>query len=122
MTVEASLSRIGMPPIKSRHAEHELVAPAHHHADVRQQRIEVGAGDVAEILEQHRAGAQLRLLRRFLLALPAVCGSRHGFLHRDQHHHVVVDLERGLPVCGIQPALFITTVSWWWPRRKNRMS
>ena len=40
-----------------RYAQHELVVQAHHHPHIGKQRLEIGAGDVPEILEQHRAAA-----------------------------------------------------------------
>ena len=44
-----------MPPGMRGHAEEQLVEHAHDHLHVREQRVEVGACDVAEIFDQHRA-------------------------------------------------------------------
>ncbi len=78
-----------------RHRQRKMVEQAHHHAHIGKQRLEIGAGDVAEILEQHRAAAD------FLSAAPGarLAGiGRHRAvrLGRDHQHDVVVDhdLER----------------------------
>ena len=75
-------------PHQRRTAEQKLVGQAQHHADIGEQRVEIDAGDIAEIFDEHRAGAQLGARQPFALTPRDDVGLR---LHRHQQHDVVVD-------------------------------
>lgn len=78
-----------------------VVDPAHHHAHIGKQRIEIAAGDVAEAFEQHRARPHLSPFECLQLASRADLGLR---LHCRDHDDVVVDL--GLDLAPAQPEPF----------------
>jgi len=84
-----------MPPASAgqrRHAEHELVEDAHHHPHVRKQRVEIASGDVAEILDEHRARPDGAPAQALALPLVLPFGARRGRrLGRHEQDHVVVD-------------------------------
>ena len=76
------------------YAQHELVGQAHHHPHIGKQRLEIGARDVPEILEQHRAAANF--LTAPLAAPAQLAGVRRRVAARpgrNHHHHVVEHLD-----------------------------
>ena len=79
---------------KRRHAQCKMVGQTHHHADIGKQGLEIAAGDVAEILEQDRAAADLLFTPLGAPECLAGIGRRRAVrLGRNHHHHIVVDLD-----------------------------
>jgi len=95
------LQQDGHAARQRRTAEQKLVGQAQHDADIGKQRVEIDAGDVAEVFDEHRAWPQL--VAGQTLALPRRCdiGLR---LHRHQQHDVVVDQNLHGALAQTEPA------------------
>ena len=84
-----------------RQAEEPFVAHAHDHPDIGEKRLQVGAGDVAEIFDDDPAVAELAAPGALALLLRDEFLGRLGGRHQ---HHVVIDLDRPLVLLETEQA------------------
>ncbi len=87
-----------------RHAQRKMVEQAPHHTYIGKQRLEIGARNVAEILEQHRAAADLLSAAPCARQCPAFVGRVHvARLGRDHQDNVIVDHDLERPPAQTEP-------------------